>query len=65
MGSMSKLAALVDSDDEDFAFYNDLSDEGEFLAKKIGLEEDDLIMCCCKKHEPHDEGMKFMTFIRD
>ena len=32
MGSMSKLAALVDSDDEDFAFYNDLSDEGEFLA---------------------------------
>lgn len=58
------MAALVDSDDEDFAFASDLSDEGEFLAKKIAQNEDDLIMCCCKKHEPHDEGMKFMTHIR-
>lgn len=47
------------------AFFDELDVEQEFLAKRIQISDDDLIMCCCKKHEPHDEGMKFVCLVRD
>jgi len=59
-GLGGNLQDLNLDDDSDYEDMEDIEMTANVLAEKIRDEEDDYIMCCCKKHERHDETMKFV-----
>lgn len=58
------LAALNLDDDSDMDMMLEIEDEAEIQQERISSDEDSLILCCCKKHERHDETMKFVCLYR-